>query len=285
MTIDRDTVWYTIWPQVEAFMEATLAENPEQMRRYLLENSIAADMLDLFDYPIFDILLKTVLGREKLGVTRAVETENGRYVHLEYAWPDPDSTDNSYTANDVVTVTLTATAEEQWRIVEINPSAIDLPLNGGRARAVIATGQTLNEDRIPGEAWILPYTLYGGLLKMRLRPEALADAVEQLLLPALQDRSYGVMAQLYGRRLWRDFRQTANPALDKPAGWAAAVEYILSEQDMRNATQASVAKQYKLPLSLMAPRIRQIKAALDVQKPDERYSDMQTVQIVTNQNP
>ena len=278
--IDEQTIWAKVWPIVENLIETTLAEDAAAMHTLLTEDGQAAAMLDLFDVYVFDILLKTVLGREQLGVTRAVETENGRFIHIEYAWPEPSPEQNSYTANDVVTVTLTQDKGD-WRIVSVNPSTIDLPLTGGRARGIIASGQSLSEDgKVPGESWILPFALYGGLLKMKLRPEALIDSVEELLIPGMQERSYGVMALVYGRSLWRDFKVTNKPKLDNPAAWAAAVEFIMSELELRKLTQAAVAKNHKTPLSKMVPRMKQIKKVLNIQKGDERYADLQSTQIV-----
>jgi hypothetical protein len=278
--IDEKTIWNEVWPAVENLIQATLAEDAVTMHTLLTENGQAAAMLDLFDVYVYDILLKTVLGREQLGITRAVETENGRFVHIEYAWPEPGTEQNSYTANDLVTVTLTQLGDE-WRIDSVNPSTIDLPLTGGRARGLIATGQTLSDKgKMPGESWILPFALYGGLLKMKLRPEALSDPVEELLIPGMQERSYGVMALVNGRSLWRDFKAANQPKLDKPAAWAAAVEFIMSELELRNLTQAAVAKNHQIPLSKMVPRMKQIKKVLDIQKNDERYADLQSTQIV-----
>ena len=142
--IDEKTIWDEVWPVVEKLIQATLAENPATMRSLLTADGQAAAMLDLFDVYVYDILLKTVLGREQLGITRAVETENGRFIHIEYAWPEPGSEENSYTANDLVTVTLTQVGDT-WRIDSVNPSTIDLPLTGGRARGLIATGQSLSD--------------------------------------------------------------------------------------------------------------------------------------------
>jgi hypothetical protein len=278
--IDEQTVWDEVWPVVDNLIQATLAEDAATMRTLLTVDGQAAAMLDLFDVYVYDILLKTVLGREQLGVARAVETENGRFIHLEYAWPEPGSAQNSFTANDVVTATLTKVAGN-WRIDSVNPSTIDLPLTGGRARGIIATGQSLSEDgKVPGESWILPFALYGGLLKMKLRPEALADPVEKLLIPGMQERSYGAMALVNGRSLWRDFKAANKPKLDKPAAWAAAVEFIMSELELRNLSQAAVAKNHQTPLITMVPRMKQIKKVLNIQKNDERYADLQSTQIV-----
>ena len=278
--ISENVVWEEIWPIVEQLIEATLAENGDAIAGLVLPGEQAAEMLDLFGFSVFDILLKTVLGRGSLGLTRAIETENGRFVHIEYAWPEPEAAENSFTATDIVTVTLTW-VESAWCIVEVNPSGIDMPITGPRARGLLASSKTLSEkDKVPSEPWILPFALYGGMLQIPLRAEAIADDVEALFLPGLQHRTYGVMALIRGRRLWRDFKAAAQPTPDKPAGWAAALEFIMSEQNMRSQTQAAVGKLYKTNLSTMVPRIKQIKKALNISGQDERYTDIQSNQIV-----
>ncbi len=278
--IAQETVWSDIWPVVEELIEATLSEDGDKIAPLLLPHEQAAAMLDLFGFTVFDILLKTVLGRGSLGITRAVETENGRFIHIEYAWPDPTAADNSYTAADVVSIQLTQ-HNSAWRIVAINPAHIDLPLTGARARGILTTSKLLTEtDSVPSEPWVLPVALYGGMLQLPLQPTAMQDEVERLLLPGLQHRTYGVISLLRGRRLWRDFHAAANPDLAKPVGWAAAVEFIMSEQDARNLTQAAVAKHYQTSLANVAPRIKQIKKVLQIKGLDERYTDLQTTQIV-----
>lgn len=278
--ISQETVWNDVWPTVESLIQATLAEDEAAIAPLLLPGAQAAQMLDLFGFSVFDVLLKTVLGRGSLGVTRAIETENGRFVHIEYAWPEPGAQGGEYTAADVVSVTLTE-QNGRWVIIEVNPAGADLPLTGPRARGILATSQAMSEqDKVPAEPWILPIALYGGALQIPLRPEAMVDDVEALLLPGLQHRTYGVMSLLRGRQLWRDFKAAAAPSLEKPAGWAAAVEFVMSEQDMRSQTQAAVGKQYQVNLSVLAPRIKQIKKELKIQGQDERYTDIQSTRIV-----
>ncbi|MCB8923916.1 MAG: hypothetical protein H6662_20240 [Ardenticatenaceae bacterium] len=278
--IDQETVWSDIWPVVESLIQATLAEDGAAIDPLLVPGEQAAEMMTLYGTAVFDILLKTVLGRGSLGLTRAIETENGRYVHIEYAWPDPTAEDNAYTAADVVSVKLEQHGT-RWLIADINPAHTDLPLTSARARGILTTSKILTEtDNIPSEPWVLPVAFYAGALQLPLQPSAMADAVEELLMPGLQHRTYGAMLQIRGRRLWRDFKAATDPELEKPEGWAAATEFIMSEQDKRGQTQAAVAKQYKSGLAAVVPRIRQIKKALAIQGLDERYTDLQTTQIV-----
>ncbi|KAA3665387.1 MAG: hypothetical protein DWQ04_00840, partial [Chloroflexi bacterium] len=253
--ISEETVWNDVWPVAEKVIEATLAENGDGIAELVAPGGQAAEMLDLFGFAVFDVLLKTVLGRGSLGITQAVETENGRFIHIEYAWPEPGADPNSFTATDLVAVTFT-NLDKQWCIVEVNPSSIDMPLTEPRARGMLASTQTLSEhDKVPAEPWILPFALYGGMLQIPILEAAMADEVESKFLHGLQERNYGVMTILRGRKMWRDFVTAVSPTLDKPSGWAAALEFIMSEQNKRNQTQAAISKHYKVNLSTMVPRI------------------------------
>ncbi len=271
--IDEATIWEEVWPVVERLIEATLAEDEPALEALLLPDHQAAETLDLFGYIAFDILLKTVLGRQRLGLTRAIEAEDGQVVYIEFAWPDPEATDRSFTAVDVVSVRLVRD-EDSWLVAEINPAAAELPLTGARARTILATTQMLNEeDRLPAEPWVLPFTFYGGLLKLPLQARGMADEVEQLLLPGLQERQFGFMSLVRGRRLWRDFKASSKPEADPAPAWAAAAEFVLSEQEQRELTQAAAGRLYKVSLGAIVGRIKQIKKSLAIQVPDERYSD------------
>lgn len=278
--IDEQTVWDDIWPVVERLIAATLAEDAPAIGHLLLPGGQAHDALDLYGTVVFDILLKTVLGRERLGLTRAIEADEGRAVYIEYAWPDPASADRSYTAVDVVAVRL-ARGAGGWLVDEINPASADLPLNTLRATSVLAGTQVMNDDgKLPSEPWILPVAVFAGVLQLPPAPGAAADAVEAALLPGLQARGFGLLPQLYGRRLWRDFVAAARPELDRPAAWAAAVEFIMGEQTHRAETQATVGRFYRAPLGGVSGRVKHIKRVLSITGLDARYSDFATTEII-----
>ncbi|MEZ4517155.1 MAG: hypothetical protein R3C44_10065 [Chloroflexota bacterium] len=181
---------------------------------------------------------------------------------------------------DVVSVRMVP-QDGRWLVAEINPAGIDLPLNAPRAMSVLAGAQLLQEEgAIPSEPWVLPVTLYAGVLQLVPRPEALQDDVEALLIPGMQERRYGFLSLLNARQLWRDFVATADPDPDPPAPWAAAVEFIINEQVRLGQTQAAIGRPYKVTLGSIVGRVRQIKQALAIEEPDDRYSELQTTQIV-----
>lgn len=280
--ISKETVWQDIWPVVESAIQATLAEDGAGVKRLLVPNTQIAAIYMLFGVHVFDILLKTVLGRGHIAPTRAIETENGKAVHIEYVWPDPEAAKNSYTAADVVAVRLRK-YKQAWRIYEINPASADLPLTEARAKGILVTSQTLSQsDGVPQEPWILPIALYGGNLQIPLRKQGMRDGVERLLLPGLQHRTFGIISIVSGRRLWRDFKKKAKPHMGDPAGWAAAVEYIMGEQTLRETNQAAVAKSYNLPLTAILPCIKHITQTLQIEGLDERYTPLHSTQIVFN---
>lgn len=280
MPIDEQKVWDEIWPVVERLIAATVAEDPRTIQKLLLPGGLAADAHDLFGFVVFDILLKTILGRERLGLTRAIEGDGGRSIFIEYAWPDPESTDRSFTAVDVVAVRLELSAGD-WLVAEINPAGADLSLNTSRATRILAGAQAMSEDdSLPSEPWVLPVALYAGLLQLPLQSGAAADPVEKRLLPGLQTRQFGFLSLIYGRRLWRDFVATGPNTADRPEAWAAAAEFIMGQQANRSETQAAVGRHYRAPLGAVAARVKQIHRALDIQPFDERYTDLKTTEIV-----
>ncbi|MBW7958422.1 MAG: hypothetical protein H3C69_02565 [Candidatus Promineofilum sp.] len=279
--INEQTVWDDIWPVVEQLIAATVAEDPQAIQQLLLPKNQAADAYDLYGFVVFDILLKTVLGRERLGLIRAIEGDGGQSAFIEFAWPDPEVSDRSYTAVEVVAVRLER-YDGSWLVAEVNPASADLPLNTMRATSVLAGTQIMSGDgKLPSEPWILPVALYAGLLQLPLLPDAAGDAVEEMFLPGLQARQFGFLSLIYGRRLWRDFVAVAKPDIDdRPWAWAAAVEVLLGEQSNRDETQAAVGRHYRASLGPVALRVKQIRQALDIQPFDERYTDLKTTEIV-----
>jgi hypothetical protein len=218
-----------------------------------------------------------------MAVTRAIETDGGKYVHVELVWPDPEQSDNSYTAADLVSVTMRRYRKD-WRVATVNPAAIDFPLTEARAQAVLLTSKVLaDEHKLSAEPWLLPVALFAGNLQIPLQQAAMQDDVERLLLPGLQHRTYGILSLIAGRRMWRDFKKRAGPPLDRPAVWAAAAEFLMSEQMAREATQASVAKNYEVSLSQMLPCVKRIKSTLQISGLDERYSPLGRTQIVVKE--
>lgn len=275
----EETVRNDIWPVVERLIEAAASEDDRALGALLGPRSEAAVLHRLFGAPVFDLLLKTVLGREHVAVTRAIETEKGRYVYVEYVWPDTAQEDGSYTAADLVSVQLRR-YKAAWRVVAVNPAATDFPLTEARAQGILLSARRRTPEGQAPEPWTLPVALYAGTLQLPLRPEAVSDPVRALFLPGMQQRTFGVLSLAGAWRLWSAFKRAARPDLGAPAAWAAAVEFIMSEQSLRDVTQAAAGKHYGAGLPALLPRIRQIKRSLSIEGLDARYSPLGGTQIV-----
>ncbi|MCB8945167.1 MAG: hypothetical protein H6658_15580 [Ardenticatenaceae bacterium] len=276
--ITEQQVWDEIWPVVGHAIQAVINEDQADLKRVLVPNSLAAEVLDVYGVPAYTFLFKTMLKRESLGLVRVVETDGGDSVYIEFAWPDPELGGNRFSGVDLVAVHLTK-RDPYWLILDVNPASIDAPLSSARARMALVASQVL-EGEVEPEPWLVPLALYSGVMQLQLAQTAVRDVVEEQLLAGLQTRSFGLISIVLGRRLWRDFVETAAPPIDKAAVWAAAVEYLISLQEKREVTQAAVGDHYKVALPTLLPRIKRIEKALNVKGVDERYSDLATTQIV-----
>jgi hypothetical protein len=276
--IDQQAVFEEIWPAVHQLIQATSEEDLEAIPPVLVPNRPAALLFELFGVQVMHILLKTILGRDQVSLIGAVETENGKFVHLEFAWLEPEASE--VTAVDIVTVTLRR-YRRQWRVTDVHPSMLNAPLTEPRAQLALATLKAATEDgQVPGEPWVLPYMLFGGALQLPLQEERLRDAVEKILLPGLQARTHGVASLMIGARLWRDFRKKDKSPIKEPELFAAAAEYILSEQSGRKLTPAAVGGYYGLGLVKVLGPIRRIKGVLEIKEEDARYSPNSGTRII-----
>ncbi|MEW5987016.1 MAG: hypothetical protein AB1791_10320 [Chloroflexota bacterium] len=282
--ITQETVQQQIWPVIAGLIQATLDEDDRALRKHLVPGEAAAEMLDLFSSTVFDILLKTILGREQVALARAIEVDGGRHVFVEFAWLDPAAGGRNFTPDDVVAVKVRR-HRQGWRIVEVNPSTVEMLLTAPRAQTILAATKALDEKgELPAEPWILPLALYSGALQLPLRDGVTQDPVEALLLPGLQQRGHSVLTLVAGRWLWREYRKKGEKQeLDKPAAWAAAVEFVMSEQAAREVTQAAVGQFYQVSLAALLPRVNQIKRTLHIQGLDERYTTIQTTHVIVKE--
>ena len=277
--IDERTVWEEIWPVVERLVRATLDGDGGAVEPLLASNGPAAEIYDLFGLTAFDILLKTILNRPHLGLARAIEAEDGKQAHIEFAWLESAGAGQSYAPGDVVSVQLRRYGRS-WQVIDVNPAGSEAPMTEARALNILQTSARDENEEIDREPWILPVALYAGALQLPIRDEALGDAVEELLLPGMQSRGFGLTSLGGGRRLWRSFLEREQPELSEPGAWAAGVEFVMSEQAMRDVSQAAVAQNYAIGLDDLALRAKQLKGALDIDGLDDRFSPFGVSRVV-----
>ncbi|MCA9873648.1 MAG: hypothetical protein KC441_08335 [Anaerolineales bacterium] len=276
--MDEKNILEHAWTAVAALVEATLREDEPAAAEQLLPGSPAAQLLALFGLEVFDILLKTVLGQDQLELVQVVEVPEGLFI--EFAWIMPGPAEAGRPVDGKVSVLLQL-RHGRFLISDVNPAGLDLLLTEARARAILATSKILSRrDELPSEPWILPLALFAGFLPLPLRPEALADAVETRFFAGLQQREYGVMLLLRARRLWHDFKQ-ANPLpTGSPALWAAAVEWVMGEQNSRPMPATAVAAAYDVSPAKLRKRAEVIQETLHITALDDRYTDPQIIDVL-----
>ena len=276
--IDEELIWEQVWPVLAAVVEAAMREDETAVAPNLLPGSAAADLLDLFGLTVFDILLKTVLNQDQLNLIQVVDTSEG--VFIEFAWVKPMFGQDGAPIDTTVSVLLRM-ENGRFFVTDVNPGPLDLLLTEARARAILATSKLLGQrDELPLEPWILPLALFGGLLPLPLRPDSLGDPVETLFLPGLQQRERGVMALVRARRLWRDFKAVQSLPTGSLAVWAAAVEWLMNEQNSQQVAATAVAHLYNVSPVKLNDHARQIKQALGITGIDYRYADWQMIDVL-----
>ena len=283
-SITQDTIFNTIWPVVTELLKATVAQDEKAIRKLLVTQGNAAATLTLFGPVALDILLKTVYDRDNATLTYAVQTDKGRHVYLEFAWPN----DQGEVSEDDFAYVRLRRQGEKWRVLDINPSPINNPMTPPRARGILLDNEMLQSGKgVPSDPWVLPVAFMAGAIRLPLREPALADEVERLLLPTLQNQGHSFLALVNAQKVWRDFQTKTKPAIDFPQAWAAVVEFLIADQEMVQTSEADVAAAYNLNPIAFSQRIAQVKKALKIAETglDERYTSLwvKPVEIVSSE--
>jgi hypothetical protein len=272
-SINQDTVFNHIWPVVTELLKATVAQDEKAMRKLLVTGGSAAAILTLFGPVALDILLKTVYDRDNATITYAVQTDKGRHLYLEFAWPD----DNQAVSENDFTYVRLRRQGEKWRVLDINPSQINHPMTPPRARGVLLDNEMLQSGKgVPSDPWVLPVALMAGAIRLPLREEAMTDEVERLVLTTLQNQGHSLFALVNAQKLWREFVSKTKPVVDVPLAWAAVVEFLIADQEMVQTTEAEVAAAYHINPIAFSQRVAQVKKALKIAATglDERYTSL-----------
>ena len=159
--------------------------------------------------------------------------------------------------------------ESDWRVNDVNPAPLDKPISVSRAQEVL--GHVVEEGRGRDPLWFPLGVLTGAFQLKRLGHEPLDD-VEGLFVPGMEDSEFGVPEIVRAVRMWREFREKADPTYRRPEVYAAAVEYIMVLFGFYGDSQASIAERYGVSPSSVSSRWREIEDILGLSQFDSRYS-------------
>ena len=159
--------------------------------------------------------------------------------------------------------------ENDWRVNDVNPAPLDKPVSVSRAQEVLR--QVVEEGRGREPLWFPLGVLTGAFQLKRLGHEPLDD-VERLFVAGMEDSEFGVPEIVRAVRMWREFRERANPISRRPEVYAAAVEYIMVLFGFYGDSQASIGRRYGVSPASISSKWHEIERVLVLSQFDGRYS-------------
>ncbi len=237
------------WETAYAFAQAVTSQNAEALSSLSVPEGEVDLAYRIFGFAPLFILMNGHLSHQGLTAARAAwSKETGENVRIELLWldaqgqPAPDSQ---------VTFHL-QWMQPGWRVSRIRPVALGVSLSVDDAREMVEAGT--GDEAALG--------LVAGTVQMqRDGPESL-DGVEERFVAGMQEHRFGLSEILTAVRLWRDFRAQAQPTYRKPAGYAAAVEYVICLLGMYEGSLAQASEFYGVSKSTVSRNYREIRDRL-----------------------
>lgn len=155
------------------------------------------------------------------------------------------------------------------RVADLNPGPLDAPISVPRAQDLLQT--VVEEGRGADPTWLPLGVLTGAFQLKRLGKEPL-DEVEALFINGMERSGFGVPEILRAVRLWRDFKDKAQPAYRRPEVYASAVEYIMVLFGFYADSQVEIGRRYGISPSTVSSKWREVESALGLSQFDARYS-------------
>jgi len=250
-----------IWTTIQEFVPALQRRDPT-IRRWLLPQSDAGLLLDIYGEEGLLTLLKEYLGRERFVLLRIASLPpKGHPTRLvEIAWVNPQKSPPA--REDRVTLQVRK-VRRKWLVEDVWPAPLDAPLTVDRAR----------EDWARCEEHADPAAIFlsGAAVTP---PEGCGelDDVETLFVLSMDAHGYSPREVVRAVRMWRDFCSQARPAYRRPAAYAAAVEYAFSLLGFyRGDSQERIAAYYGIPPTSLGSRFAALRRGLELTYFDPRY--------------
>lgn len=159
--------------------------------------------------------------------------------------------------------------EGTWLIADVNPGPLDVPVSVPQAQDLL---MRVAEEGRGGDPLFFPHGVLTGAFQLkRLGTEPLDD-VETLFVRGMETSEFGVPEVIRAVRLWREFKERAQPRYRRPQAYAAAVEYIMVLFGFYRDSQADIAERYDVSPSSISSKWLEIERVMGLSQFDPRYS-------------
>ncbi len=248
-----------IWQAAQEFVLATRRGDPT-LRNWLLPAGDATLLLDIYGEAALLTLMREYREKDQIVLVRG-SAGPGKTVHrIEAAWTQGPK--QPFTAEDIFTLQLRR-VRRKWLVEDLWPGRMEKRPNLDQVRTVVAEMGERTEPALLFLAGALPLPQEGtGEL----------DDVEMLFVAGMDAHSFSPLEVIRAVRMWRDYREQAQPAYRQPALYAAAVEYLICLLGFYEDTLKSIAEYYGVPARSIRERADAIRDCLQVVYFDPRYS-------------
>ncbi len=173
-----------------------------------------------------------------------------------------------YDPRRVSTLTL-CQHEAAWLVADVNPGPLDAPVSVPQAQELL---MRVAEEGRAGDPLCFPHGVLTGAFQLKRLGREPLDDVESLFVRGMETSEFGVPEVIRAVRLWREFKERAQPRYRRPRAYAAAVEYIMVLFGFYRDSQADIAERYDVSPSSISSTWHEIERVLGLSQFDARYS-------------
>ncbi|MGB3905641.1 MAG: hypothetical protein WBB22_12020, partial [Anaerolineae bacterium] len=252
------------------FVQALKEQDERAIRPLLMPDSEADWAFRIFGMGPLVFLLYMHLECDRFVLPR-FGRRGRREVLVEVGWVTGADEDGKAMCDPrrVSTLTMQLHHEGGWRVADLNPAPLGDPISVARAQGLLT--QVGEQGRGAEPLWFPLGVLTGAFQLKRLGHESLDD-VESLFVNGMEVSEFGVPEVLRAVRLWREFKEKAQPRCRRPEVYAAAVEYIMVLFGFYRDSQVEIGARYGVSPSTISGKWHEIERVLGLSQFDARYS-------------
>jgi hypothetical protein len=257
-------------PVARTFVQAVRELNESAIPPLMMPDSEADWAFRLFGLGPLVFLLYRHLECDQFVLPRFGRRAHGGEVLVEVGWIVGENEEGQALCDPRRISTMTMHRHEgTWRVADLNPAPLDAPVSVPQAQDVL---KQVMEAGKGGEALWFPLGVLTGAFQLKRLGSEPLDDVEVLFVNGMEASNFGVPEIIRAVRLWREFKEKAQPAYRRPEPYAAAVEYIMVLFGFYGDSQIQIGQRYGVSASSISSKWHEIEGVLGLSQFDARYS-------------